>query len=289
MSPLLPERTSWSRVLGTELREARHRAGYTNADLCAKLGWSPAKVSRMETGIRSGSTLDLVSFATACGVFGKELKRLMDLGTRPWDGYWVQANGEPMPDELRSLIILESTAKAIDYYQPLFIPGLTQTEDYIRALFTESGFIPEGRMESRVHARLKRQALLYEWECPSFSFFVHEHALRTVVGGPRVMRDQLAHLADLARRGVCRIRIVPVSSGGKVSSLGGSFMVLSHEDSATVNVEQLTTSLFLDAPSDLAAYRQALTALDACALTERQSQGVLCTWANKYAERARRA
>lgn len=71
MSPLLPERTSW-RVLGTELREARHRAGYTNADLCAKLGWSPAKVSRRETGVRSGSTIDLISFATACGVFGTD-------------------------------------------------------------------------------------------------------------------------------------------------------------------------------------------------------------------------
>jgi transcriptional regulator with XRE-family HTH domain len=97
MSPLLPERTSWSRVLGAELRAARLRAGYKNADLAEKLMWSPAKVSRMETGIRNGSTLDLVSFATACGIFGAELKRLMELGTRPWDGYWIQSNGEPMP------------------------------------------------------------------------------------------------------------------------------------------------------------------------------------------------
>lgn len=169
----------------------------------------------------------------------------------------------------------------------MVIPGLTQTEDCIRALFTESGLIAEGRMESRVQTRLKRQSLLYEWECPSFAFLVHEHALRTVVGGPRVMRDQLMHLADLSKRGVCRIRIVPASTGGKASALGGSFMVLTHDDSATVNIELTTTSLFLDSPSDVATYGRSLAVLDTRALTERQSLGVLRTWASKYAERAR--
>lgn len=283
---LLPERTSWSRVLGTELREARVRAGFTNATLSDKLGWSPAKVSRMETVIRSGSTLDLISFATACGVFGKELKRLMELGARPWDGYWVQANGEPMPDELRSLILLETTAKVFDNYQPQIIPGLTQTEAYIRSLFHEAGQVAVERMEPRVRARLKRQQLLHAWECPQFTFYIHEHALRTPVGGPQVMCEQLRHLVDLSTRGVCRIRVVLASAGARVSSLAGAFTRLDHEDSATVNVELLTVSLFLDAPSDVSAYEAALAALSASALSERQSLGVLTTLANLYAQQA---
>ncbi|GGS32074.1 hypothetical protein GCM10010171_27520 [Actinokineospora fastidiosa] len=91
----LPERTSWSRVLGAELREARLRAEAPHAP------------------------------------------RLP-----PWDGYWVQANGESMPDELRALILLETTATQIDSYQPHLIPGLAQTEPYIRALFREHGRRP---------------------------------------------------------------------------------------------------------------------------------------------------
>lgn len=281
MSPLLPERTSWSRVLGTELKEARRRAGYTNADLCAKLGWSPAKVSRMETGARSGSTLDLISFATACGVFGKELKRLLDLGARPWDGYWVMANGEPMPDELRSLIILETTASEIDYYEVHVVPGLLQTEAYIRALFSEGGCVPPDRMEARVLARVRRQSLFDQWEGPQVTFYIHEHALRTMVGGPRVMREQLAHLLELSRQSRRRIRIVPASAGGRATSMG-TFTRLLHDVSATIYVEQLTTSLFLDSPVDVEAYEQALSWLDACAATERQSQGVLSTLVSRF-------
>ncbi|WP_396122756.1 Scr1 family TA system antitoxin-like transcriptional regulator [Actinokineospora sp. UTMC 2448] len=91
----LPERTSWSRVLGAELREARLRAEAPHAP-----------------------------------------------GLPPWDGYWVQANAESMPDELRALILLETTATQIDSYQPHLIPGLAQTEPYTCPL-------PRGRAHGR--------------------------------------------------------------------------------------------------------------------------------------------
>ncbi|WP_396122999.1 Scr1 family TA system antitoxin-like transcriptional regulator [Actinokineospora sp. UTMC 2448] len=49
---------------------------------------------------------------------------------------------------------------------------------------------------------------------------MHEHALRTPVGGGEVMRDQLLHLRALSMRHVCQIRVAPISSGAEASSGG---------------------------------------------------------------------
>jgi hypothetical protein len=187
-------------------------------------------------------------------------------------------------DELRALIYLESTALAIDSYEVTVIPGLLQTQEYIRALFREGG-VAEDRIEPRVQARLARQALLDRWEPPRLAYFIHESALRIVVGGPQVMGGQLRHLRRLGERGVCGIRIVPAAAGARAAAVYGSFLRLTHEDSSTVYVEHLTTSVFLDSPVDLDLYGRVWSALEACAFTERQSQGLLSALESRCEQR----
>ena len=60
---------------------------------------------------------------------------MLDLVQDGDERYWLWSHGRRLPDELRSLIVQETTADAIASYEPLLIPGLLQTEDYMRELF----------------------------------------------------------------------------------------------------------------------------------------------------------
>jgi hypothetical protein len=53
-------------------------------------------------------------------------------------------------------------------------------------------------IEKRIEARMKRQALLTREDGPEFHIILDEGALHRPVGGPVVMRAQLARLIDAA-------------------------------------------------------------------------------------------
>src|SRR5438876_9070888 len=106
----LRESTARTRELGAELRRIREEARYTAHELAKKLGWSPSKVSRMETGDRNTTELEVAVFVAFCGVLGDELTHMLDLARKWDDNYWLHLRGDRLPDDIRSVIILENTA-----------------------------------------------------------------------------------------------------------------------------------------------------------------------------------
>src|SRR5579884_2452835 len=175
--------TTRGRELGLELRHIREQAGYNGHELAVRLGWSDSKVSRVETGRTGVSEVDVTTYLVFCGIIGDELDRLLDLAREAENGYRLQWHGEKLSDELRTLIIEETTAAAIRSYEPIFIPGLAQTEDYVRALLREGGRVPEDKIETRVGARIDRQSLLKRLHPPECVFYVHEQTLCVPIGG----------------------------------------------------------------------------------------------------------
>lgn len=73
------EPTGRARELGGELRRARERAALHGSDLARVLGWSTSKVSRLESGTRGTSEVDVAVYLASCGVERCELERLLDL------------------------------------------------------------------------------------------------------------------------------------------------------------------------------------------------------------------
>ncbi|HET9143015.1 helix-turn-helix transcriptional regulator [Actinophytocola sp.] len=280
MTPVLRESTARTRELGAELRRVREDARYTGHELAMKLGWSPTKVSRMETGARNTSEVDAAIYAAFCGAAPEKLGHLLDLAAEQDTGYRLHPHGERLPDELRSLIALETTAQAITYYEPMVIPGLLQTEGYARALFHEGGYLSVDDIESRVRIRMERQRLLGLGQAPKIVFFVHENAVRLPMGGARVMHEQLLHLLLTCAAPPCRLRVVPVAAG---TSGCGPFTWFSHQEhNPVIYVEHLTTSLFLEGRKDLVAYRHCLARLSELALNEGQSRELLAELASEF-------
>jgi transcriptional regulator with XRE-family HTH domain len=276
--------TASGRELGAELRRRRELAGYNGLEMSKRLGWSQTQISRVETGARPITPADVAIYLSSCGVPRDEMDPILELARDARRDHRFKSHGEQLPDELTTLIFHETTAASIEGFELTVVPGLLQTEDYIRALLRHGTYAGDS-MEFRVQARIDRQRLLRRSEPPWCTFFIHENGLRMQVGDSRVMHDQLLQLTFLAGWQRCRIRVVP-GAAGPSGLANSSFRLLSYaEHEPVVYVEQESASVFLDKPEHAAHFRQVLNRLDRVALDEGQSRQFLADLAGEF-ERA---
>ncbi|TQJ02093.1 hypothetical protein FB471_1810 [Amycolatopsis cihanbeyliensis] len=134
-------------------------------------------------------------------------------------------------------------------------------------------------IESRVRARLARQALLSRSSRCHFVFFIHEFALRLPVGGAEVMSEQLHHLLRLSVRPYVTVRVIPAAAGAHAGVAGAFMLIESAEFAPVVYLDSETSSLFLETREEVAAHRLVLKTLASTALDERESRELIAEWA----------
>ncbi|MGH3865016.1 MAG: helix-turn-helix domain-containing protein [Pseudonocardiaceae bacterium] len=193
------EPTIRSRELGDGLRRAMKRAGLNGRETGQQLALSESWISRLLSGKRNVTAVQVAGFLAVCRVTGTERDRLLALCGEQHIPGWFQQHGARLPQQLVTLIDHETKAVAISEFQEPGVPGLLQTGDYARAVLSRSGNVPAEEVEDRVSARLARQSLFSRDQPARFTFYVHEFALRLPVGGPAVMLDQLEHLLRMSR------------------------------------------------------------------------------------------
>src|SRR5699024_6105101 len=191
-------------------------------------------------------------------------------------------HGERLPDELRSLIELETTADTIVGYDPLAVPGLLQTEPYVRALLDWGRQHRDEGFELRVRARLARQVVLRRRWPPTLRFFVHEHALRATIGGNRVMNEQLLHMVFTSSLPSVEIRVLEAATV-PLAIFGSGFRMMEYPGYRPVAYSQTrTASLFLEQEDEVQAYRATLAEIAEYALDGRQSREWLAALVSEY-------
>jgi len=171
-----------------------------------------------------------------------------------------------------TLKLLESRATRLVNFEPLVIPGLLQTVPYAQATFREIGlFEDQAAIEERVVGRIHRQAALRKFNAPQLIAIVAESALRHLLGGREVMRDQLRYLVEVAERHNVTLRVVPTAVGGH-PGLNGPFLRLRFNDRpSVVFLPNRTCSLFLEEPSDVTIYDEMIVELLRVAMSEENS------------------
>ncbi|HEY7484012.1 MAG TPA: helix-turn-helix transcriptional regulator [Streptosporangiaceae bacterium] len=124
---------------------------------------------------------------------------------------WLQAHLE-----------LEARSSELRIWELAWIPGLFQTEAYARAIFTA---FARDDIDHWVTARMARQQTLDRTPRPLIWAYLDQGVINQPVGGPEVMREQLARLLELAQQPNIRIRVIPRSVGAHVGR-DGSFKIM---------------------------------------------------------------
>jgi Domain of unknown function (DUF5753)/Helix-turn-helix domain len=228
------------------------------AEVAKRLGVSPSKISRIETGASGLQPDDVATLLGFYEVPSTKRQELLDLLRRgDQKGWWERQAG--LPQLWRALIDFENKATRIQTYEPLIIPGLLQTGEYCEAMLKATDpTLSQAELDNLVASRMARQTVLTRSTAPHFLAVIHEGALRLPVGAPGVMKRQLHHLLSIAERPNIGLRVVPIKAGAHVG-LRGMFIILEFaEEPALVHVENQVTGMFLEEEADLAGYRLAL-------------------------------
>ncbi|MGK3207333.1 helix-turn-helix domain-containing protein [Amycolatopsis sp. MEPSY49] len=270
-----------TREMAVELKAQRELKQLTLREVARRADWSASKVSAWENGRRI-SPIDAAVYLAHCGTRAAERARLLELTKPPGDLYWVRPYFDKLVDPMKSLIIQENLADAVVYYSPAAIPGMLQTEEYVRTCFELTGRYTTERLGVLTRARVDRQHLLQRREPPRCTFFVHERALRSVVGGPDLMHEQLQNLVLTTNLPHCVIRLVP-ESDPTFRVLTTTFTVMEFpEHPPVVYEETYTAGLFVDDRVAVEAFYILITRLEQVALTEEQSREWLVRFADEY-------
>ncbi|GAB3740939.1 helix-turn-helix transcriptional regulator [Nocardiopsis nanhaiensis] len=167
----------------------------------------------------------------------------------------------------------EVEASHIRVYETQVVPGLLQTSQYIRAVFTGTSAFPEERVQRHVDARMERQAILDRLYPPEYVAIIDESALRRQAGGPGVMREQLLHLADMALRPRITIHVLPFSTGLHAATLG-AFQIMDFPEprDPTVGYAEIPTStIYVEGDEEIDRYEAMWREVHNSALTAAQS------------------
>lgn len=263
------------RGLGMELRHYREKAGMSCARVGAVLGWSANTISRLERGLRPETTAEEVSaILAAIGVTGADRDRTMRMAKGYCGQGWWEGNKTSLTDQARTYLKFEARATRIIDVEPLLVPGLLQTAEYCRVLFSACGVDPM-QLEGRVARRLGRQAIITKPGAPDLRFLVSETALRQPVGGPSVMARQVRRMIEDAGRPNVSIRVVPSHVAVHPGMLGGFVVVEFADEPAVVHIEGRMSGMFPENPDEVAEYRLAVERLADLTADERQSVRLL--------------
>ncbi|OLT24299.1 hypothetical protein BJF83_07545 [Nocardiopsis sp. CNR-923] len=124
------------------------------------------------------------------GLSREDRDKIVELARQKELGWWHQHRD--IPEWFESYVGLESEAHTVLNYQDGTIPGLRQTADYARAVFSaDVGATSDDQIESHVTVRMQRQKRLTEESPLQLNAVINESALYRAVGSVDVMREQL--------------------------------------------------------------------------------------------------
>lgn len=261
-----------------ELRRLRHAADIKAADVAKELGCSPGKISQMETCSVSISVPDTKAMLEMYGITGDQRESLVDLARTAKERGWWLPYIDKMHPWAQQYVGLETESSVLRTYQAEYVPGLLQTEEYMRAL-RGSDIKPwsEEELDQLVALRKGRQEILTGEDAPRFWFILNEAVLRRWVGPPDVMSGQLNRMLEAGRQENVTVQVLPFA-GGAHSAMSGSFLLLEFPepvDPEVVYVEYLTGARYIEDDEEVKSYRIAFEDLMASALSRTRSASLI--------------
>ncbi|MFC9031527.1 helix-turn-helix domain-containing protein [Streptomyces arboris] len=263
-----------SRRLGAELRRYREAAKLDQMHAADHIAGSKAKISRVEAGQVSARPGDVRLLLELYGVEDKAVYERLEQLARASNrrGWWLDYEWAAKP-EYADVITLESDATYIRTWQPLFLPGLLQTDDYLRALLAASLTVhaPDAIDEMVAIRQVRRKKI--EEDGARFAAVIWEPALTAPMPSVKTHRDQLLHILNVAQRQNVSVQVLPASEWQAAHMT--SHFVMYHfgpePAPSAVAFDGTTSTVIIEDLEEMAMHAQIFEALRSSALTPAQT------------------
>jgi Domain of unknown function (DUF5753) len=213
-------------------------------------------VSHLESGRRQMSVKQAQAIDRAWNTGGRFARMV-----------WHAAN---TPDPQWRLVRMqyEREAAELRIYQATLIPGLFQLPDYARAIFVAKRIAYPDHELAR---RMERQQILTKDQPPRIWALLDEATLLRPIGGPEVMKAQLARLLELSEQPNIVLRVIPLSVGA-YAGLGMSFDIARTPNGEIGYTDSALLSRLITDPSEVAQLRIDFDDIGADALSQGETR-----------------
>lgn len=246
----------------------REEAGLSLDHAAEKLEKTRSALSRIETG---ATRADVHFVRSLMDIYDIYVPGLLDQARAAMKPQWFRYYGV----EDLGYVDVETHASAVNEFSGLNLPGLFQTEAYIRAVVgRDRRSRTPAQINNDVQVRLIRKKRLTSTDDPLYiTAIIDEAALRRSIGGPAVMREQLRQLVDLAALPTVTVQVLPLRNGAH-SAMDGAFTLLSFpdpSDSDLLYVEYTTGAMHIEDEDEVRTARLKFDALRSEALSPEDS------------------
>lgn len=283
------KRLGTRQYLATELRRVRDLAGLSGRELAHRVGISQSKVSRIEAAMVVPSAPEVAAWADAVRASAETKQLLITLTESVFtevETWRTALSGRAhMQDEVQQL---EAHSRRVLSFQHSLVPGLLQTAEYARRVFTL--FQPpyaENDLAAALAARLDRQLVLFD-EGKEFSFLITEAALRWRPGPARMLRRQFDRIATLSTLSNVSVGIIPQTVQAVTSFVHGYTLFEAQDDNpgaarstrgddsdGVVMLEAIHANVIINDRDSIALYRSRWSLISQMAIFDDEARGFL--------------
>ncbi|UKY51056.1 helix-turn-helix domain-containing protein [Streptomyces inhibens] len=263
---------------GAELRYKREAAGLTLEQLAEGSFRGISFLSQIERGERRMPD-DLARHVD------KKLKTDGFFERRCEDARKARQAGHPL--YFADIPDMERAAASIEDWAPAVIPGLLQTEPYMRKLNQSVTPWEESEaVEKLVRARVGRAKLWKREDRPMYWAILREAPIRQPLLPPKQMAEQLEHILEVIRSTRSVLQIVPETTVAYPLMMGLAKIMTFTDAPPLVWTEGEHSGQVVDYPPTVTKYRRSYDLLRAVALPPEASLAIIEEAARGYRDEA---
>ena len=267
------------RRLGSELRRLREDHSIKLEEVAERLGVAASTLSRIETGKAPTKSVYLTAMLEMYGVTDPAQRQvLVDMAREGHRKGWWSVYDDVLPTGFGIYVGLEAEAAGLRAFEGEAVQGLFQTPDYARAILREVQVRDtDEQVERLVDLRMKRQEVLDRTPPLDVWMILDEAVVRRTIGGPEVMRDQLARLVEESKKPNVTLQVLPFETGSH-AGLRGPFSILEFPERADADVayvESVAGIIYLEKEREVRTCAEAFDRLRAAALSPGPSSDLI--------------
>ena len=199
-------------LLGRVLEQQRKNAGLTQDEAAEVLRCTQQKIAYIENG-GGIKYLEMQGLLNAYHPSDTDRAYAEDLHTESQRRAKRGGFRSRFRQHMRLLVDLEPTCQRFFSHQSKLVPGLLQTEEYMRTLFRAWRPSPsQAQIDNDTAARIERRKILDNTD-QRFWFIMDEAALKRIAGSRKVVQAQLMRLVETIDRPNVDLQVVPFEVG----------------------------------------------------------------------------